>query len=107
MGKKGGLFRYADGVDKLLMVFGTLGSIGDGLMTPLTMFVLSRVINEYGAATLTFSNDIVDKVSDGIPQSYVSNFLSEVLVVRISFIWLRNFNTCIFFNYSTHSSCSM
>ncbi|KAL6193236.1 hypothetical protein ACLB2K_034320 [Fragaria x ananassa] len=63
MGKKGGLFRYADGVDKLLMVFGTLGSIGDGLMTPLTMFVLSRVINEYGAATLTFSNDIVDEYS--------------------------------------------
>ncbi|KAL6218667.1 hypothetical protein ACLB2K_011877 [Fragaria x ananassa] len=53
----------SDGVDKLLMVFGTLGSIGDGLMTPLTMFVLSRVINEYGAATLTFSNDIIDEYS--------------------------------------------
>lgn len=65
MGKKGGLFKYADGVDKLLMVFGTLGSIGDGLMTPLTMLVLSRVINEYGGgeATLTFSNAIVDKVN--------------------------------------------
>lgn len=62
MGKKGGIFRYADGVDKLLMVFGTLGSIGDGLMTPLTMFVLSRVINEYGGATLSFSNEVVDKV---------------------------------------------
>ncbi|CAN6548837.1 unnamed protein product [Malus baccata var. baccata] len=61
MGKKGGIFRYADGVDKLLMVFGTLGSIGDGLMTPLTMFVLSRVINEYGGATLSFSNEVVDK----------------------------------------------
>ncbi|XP_034201745.1 ABC transporter B family member 15-like [Prunus dulcis] len=65
MGKKGGLFKYADGVDKLLMVFGTLGSIGDGLMTPLTMLVLSRVINEYGGGegTLTFSNAIVDKYS--------------------------------------------
>ncbi|PQQ05202.1 putative multidrug resistance protein [Prunus yedoensis var. nudiflora] len=65
MGKKGGIFRYADGVDKLLMVFGTLGSIGDGLMTPLTMLVLSRVINEYGGGegTLTFSNAIVDKYS--------------------------------------------
>ncbi|KAI5352185.1 hypothetical protein L3X38_005076 [Prunus dulcis] len=65
MGKKGRLFKYADGVDKLLMVFGTLGSIGDGLMTPLTMLVLSRVINEYGGGegTLTFSNAIVDKYS--------------------------------------------
>ncbi|CAL8994105.1 unnamed protein product, partial [Prunus brigantina] len=48
MAKKGGIFRYADGVDKLLLVLGTLGSIGDGLMTPLMMLVLSRVINEYG-----------------------------------------------------------
>ncbi len=67
------LFKYADGVDKLLMVFGTLGSIGDGLMTPLTMFVLSRVINEYGAATLTFSNDIIDEVIDELPQFYLSS----------------------------------
>ncbi|ONI30270.1 hypothetical protein PRUPE_1G241100 [Prunus persica] len=48
MAKKGGIFRYADGVDKLLLVLGTLGSTGDGLMTPLMMLVLSRVINEYG-----------------------------------------------------------
>ncbi|KAI5352186.1 hypothetical protein L3X38_005077 [Prunus dulcis] len=61
MAKKGGIFRYADGVDKLLLVLGTLGSIGDGLMTPLMMLVLSRVINEYGGGT--FSNDIVDKYS--------------------------------------------
>ena len=62
MGKNGGLFGYADGTDKLLMVLGTIGSIGDGLMTPLTMLVLSGLINEYGAADSSFSNDIVDKV---------------------------------------------
>ncbi|KAL5552730.1 hypothetical protein UlMin_040131 [Ulmus minor] len=63
MGRKGGLFRYANGTDKLLMLFGTLGSIGDGLMTPLTMFVLSGMINDYGVADVSFSNDIVDKYS--------------------------------------------
>lgn len=64
MGKKGGLFCYADGTDKLLLLLGTLGSIGDGSMSPLTMVVLSGVINEYGASesTPSFSNDIVDKV---------------------------------------------
>ncbi|CAL8092409.1 unnamed protein product [Prunus armeniaca] len=61
MAKKGRIFRYADGVDKLLLVLGTLGSIGDGLMTPLMMLVLSRVINEYGGGT--FFNDVVDKYS--------------------------------------------
>lgn len=62
MGKKGGIFRYADGADKLLMVFGTLGSIGDGLMTPLTMLVFSGLLNEYGASKSSLSNDTVDTV---------------------------------------------
>ncbi|PIA30330.1 hypothetical protein AQUCO_05600040v1 [Aquilegia coerulea] len=44
------LFRYADGVDKLFLLFGTLGSIGDGVMSPLTMLVLSGAINEYGTS---------------------------------------------------------
>lgn len=65
MGKRSGLFRYSDGVDKLLMFFGTIGCIGDGLMTPLNMFILSTLIDDYGGATnddASFTNDIVDKV---------------------------------------------
>ncbi|XP_019451695.1 PREDICTED: putative multidrug resistance protein [Lupinus angustifolius] len=42
------MFRYADGIDKLLMLFGTLGSLGDGLQNPLMMYILSDVINAYG-----------------------------------------------------------
>ncbi|KAL4328197.1 hypothetical protein AHAS_Ahas13G0176000 [Arachis hypogaea] len=42
------MFRYADGVDKFLMLFGTMGSIGDGLQNPLMMYILSDVINAYG-----------------------------------------------------------
>lgn len=63
MGSKGGLFRYADKVDKLFMMLGALGSIGDGLMSPLTMLVLSMAINDYGANDTSFSNQLVDKVS--------------------------------------------
>ncbi|KAI7996515.1 putative multidrug resistance protein [Camellia lanceoleosa] len=65
MGSKGGVFRFVDGVDKLLLLFGTLGCIGDGMMTPLTMFVLSGVVNEYGSssAQLSFSIHVVDKYS--------------------------------------------
>ncbi|XP_051122621.1 putative multidrug resistance protein [Andrographis paniculata] len=61
MGSKGGLFRYADGIDKLLMLIGTLGSIGDGLMTPLTMFIMSAIIDDYGASDQSISNQVVDK----------------------------------------------
>lgn len=63
MGKKDGIFRYADRVDKFLMFFGTLGSIGDGLQIPLMMFVLSAVINEYGDLNSSVSMHTVDKVT--------------------------------------------
>ncbi|CAI0380118.1 unnamed protein product [Linum tenue] len=41
------MFRFADGKDKLLMTFGVLGCIGDGMQYALTMFVLSDVINDF------------------------------------------------------------
>ncbi|KAK8545697.1 hypothetical protein V6N12_026522 [Hibiscus sabdariffa] len=56
-----GMFQYADRVDKLLMFVGTLASIGEGLQYPLTMLVLSKVINSYGDLNTKLSIDIVDK----------------------------------------------
>ncbi|XP_024991058.1 putative multidrug resistance protein [Cynara cardunculus var. scolymus] len=61
MMRKGGMFHFADGTDKLLLLFGTLGCIGDGLMSPLTMVILGGIIDDYGSGDLTFSNDVVDK----------------------------------------------
>ncbi|GAA0138414.1 ATP-binding cassette [Lithospermum erythrorhizon] len=71
MAKKDGMFRYADGVDKFLMLFGTLGSIGDGLQIPLMMFILSDVINDYG------------KLNGGVPMSSVNKFALRLLYVAI------------------------
>ena len=62
MGKKDGILRYADQVDKLLMLLGTLGSMGDGLQIPLMMFVLSDVINDYGNLNSNVPKSSVDKV---------------------------------------------
>ncbi|WCJ37207.1 ABC transporter family protein [Euphorbia peplus] len=61
MGGNDNMFRYADRTDKWLMLFGALGSIGDGLQYPLTMYVLSDVINEYGKPNASLSHDTVDK----------------------------------------------
>ncbi|XP_025013797.2 putative multidrug resistance protein [Ricinus communis] len=63
MGGKNSMFRYADGIDKLLMFFGALGSIGDGLQYPVTMYVLSHVINEYGSPNSPLTNETVDRYS--------------------------------------------
>lgn len=66
MGKKGGFLRYADGMDKLLLVFGTLGCIGDGLQTSVTMLVLGSLIDDYADHTSASDNaafnHTVDKV---------------------------------------------
>ncbi|KAJ9554607.1 hypothetical protein OSB04_018652 [Centaurea solstitialis] len=61
MAKKNGMFHFADGIDKVLLLFGTLGCIGDGLMSPLTMVILGGVIDDYGSGDPSFSNDVVDK----------------------------------------------
>ncbi|XP_071698972.1 putative multidrug resistance protein [Rutidosis leptorrhynchoides] len=61
--KENGIFRYAEGFDKFLMFFGTLGSIGDGLQIPLMMYVLSGVINEYGDPGATVTLSTVDTYS--------------------------------------------
>ncbi|PKI32675.1 hypothetical protein CRG98_046940, partial [Punica granatum] len=61
MRSKDSMFRYADRLDKMLMLFGTLGSIGDGLQYPLMMFVVSKVINEYGRENGSVSMDTVNK----------------------------------------------
>lgn len=60
--KKVGIFRYAEGYDKFLMFWGTLGSIGDGLQVPLTMYVLSGIINKYGDPNTPVTVSLVDKV---------------------------------------------
>lgn len=89
--KKGdnGMFRYADGVDKLFMCFGTLGSIGDGLQVPLMMYVLSDVINEYGSLDSAVSIQTVNKVNVAVnvvcSDQKLFNFLTFLLLLMLQY----------------------
>lgn len=42
------IFRYADRVDVLLMVLGTIGAIGDGMSTNILLLFASRIMNSLG-----------------------------------------------------------
>ncbi|KAL5721801.1 ABC-type xenobiotic transporter [Ranunculus cassubicifolius] len=42
------IFIHADPIDMLLMTLGIIGSVGDGLSTPLGMFLTSKVLNNLG-----------------------------------------------------------
>ncbi|XP_057811072.1 ABC transporter B family member 15-like [Salvia miltiorrhiza] len=57
----GGLFRCADSVDKLFMLIGTVGCIGEGMASPVTMYVLSGALDAFGSADQSISNDVVNK----------------------------------------------
>nr|XP_043620127.1 putative multidrug resistance protein [Erigeron canadensis] len=74
--KKNGIFRYAEGYDKFLMFFGTLGSIGDGLQFPLMMYILSDVINKYG--------DVHTKVTLSTVDEYSLRLLYAAILVGVS-----------------------
>lgn len=84
MGNKGGFFRYADGVDKFLLFFGTLGCIGDGIQTPLTMLVLGSLIDDYarGGSQHTVSIHTINKVTITLVMQIFHSF-SVVIYLKV------------------------
>jgi ATP-binding cassette, subfamily B (MDR/TAP), member 1 len=42
------VFSHADAVDVALMVLGLLGAVGNGMSSPLRLFVSSRIVNDVG-----------------------------------------------------------
>lgn len=76
------MFRYADGMDKLLMFFGTLGCLGDGLQTPLMMYILSDVINAYGDKNSHLTKHDVNKVS--LLNKILSLLLQTTHTIRVA-----------------------
>eukprot|EP01018_Ginkgo_biloba_P022721 Gb_08703 [translate_table: standard] len=59
------LLKYADSTDLWLMMFGTLGLIGDGLSTPMMMIVLSGLMNTLGNGPSSKPNGFVHSINKG------------------------------------------
>jgi ATP-binding cassette subfamily B (MDR/TAP) protein 1 len=55
-----GMFRYADRIDVLLMVVGTVGAMGNGVAEPLMSVLFGNVINSFGEST---SSDVLRRVT--------------------------------------------
>lgn len=58
------MFRYADRLDVLLMVVGTVGAMGNGVSEPLISVLFGNVINSFGESTSSTILRSVTKVSD-------------------------------------------
>ena len=84
-----GMFRYADRLDVLLMVIGTVGAVVNGVAEPLMTVLFGNVIDSFGDSTTKSILRSVSKVSapvqpsDDKPaaaRSYASESSSPVVV---------------------------
>ncbi|XP_050366062.1 putative ABC transporter B family member 8 [Argentina anserina] len=71
------IFRYADRVDVVLMVFGTIGAIGDGMSTNCLLLFASRLMNNLGYG----QNQTQQNNSQG-------NWMDEVEKCSLYFVYL-------------------
>ena len=90
------LFRYADWVDVVLMVFGTIGAIGDGMSTNCLLLFASRLMNNLGYGQNQNNNqghwmDEVEKVRS------VSLSRRRALCFLVSCFHFHSTNSCLTF----------
>ncbi|AES74614.2 ABC transporter B family protein [Medicago truncatula] len=57
------IFMHADVLDWFFMVFGLIGSIGDGISVPLLLFIAGRLMNSIGSASGASSNNFVHDIN--------------------------------------------
>lgn len=108
MGEKGGLFRFADSVDKLLMFVGILGSIGEGLASPLTMYVTSGAIDAFGASDQSIAKKVVDEVWIWMRCLFFTciNFFQKFIInIRFNFLHMNCVNEFINFQKAENALC--
>lgn len=61
------LFAFADSIDYMLMIVGTIGAIGNGICMPLMTILLGDLINSFGQNQ---NNDDVVKVVSKVQKNY-------------------------------------
>ncbi|KAL2505086.1 ABC transporter B family member 15 [Abeliophyllum distichum] len=62
-GSFGSIFMHADNYDGLLMSFGLLGAIGDGISMPAMLFVTSKLMNNFGTATTSITQNFTHNIN--------------------------------------------
>ncbi|KAI4350799.1 hypothetical protein L6164_005214 [Bauhinia variegata] len=72
------IFRYADGIDLVLMLMGALGAIGDGMSTNVLLLFASRIMNSLGYGNTKNTH----------LQNSSGNFMSEVEKCSLYFVYL-------------------
>lgn len=59
----GSIFMHADAKDLFLMVLGTIGAVGEGLATPLVLYISSRMMNNIGSSSNMDGNTFIHNIN--------------------------------------------
>ncbi|KAG4914525.1 hypothetical protein JHK87_052082 [Glycine soja] len=58
------IFMHADGLDWFLMIFGLFGAIGDGIGTPLVLFITSKIMNNIGGFSSNIGSTFIHSINE-------------------------------------------
>ncbi|CAJ2665566.1 unnamed protein product [Trifolium pratense] len=83
------IFMHADVLDYFYMIFGLLGSIGDGIMTPLVLFITSKIMNSLGNASGTSNNNFVHNINKNAAVLLYLACVSFVACFLEGYCWTR------------------
>ncbi|KAK7339020.1 hypothetical protein VNO77_19659 [Canavalia gladiata] len=62
-GSIGSIFMHADRIDLFLMVLATFGAVGEGLSTPLVVYISSRMMNTIGGSSKMDGNTFIHNIN--------------------------------------------
>ncbi|GAB2237714.1 hypothetical protein Droror1_Dr00015616 [Drosera rotundifolia] len=101
------IFMHSDGFDRLLMVLGSVGSIGDGLTLPVTLIVTGKLINNIGESSkfgsgVSFSHS-VDNIGNAVMLCYVT-FGAWCVCFLEGYCWTRTTERQASKNASKHET---
>ncbi|XP_004489352.1 ABC transporter B family member 15-like [Cicer arietinum] len=83
------IFMHADVLDWFFMVFGLLGAIGDGIMTPLVLFITSKIMNSLGGSSTTTSNNFIHNINKNAVIMLYLACVSFVACFLEGYCWTR------------------
>ncbi|WJX65522.1 ABC transporter B member 15 [Trifolium repens] len=83
------IFMHADVLDYFYMIFGLLGSIGDGIMTPLVLFITSKIMNSLGNASGTSNKNFVHNINENAAVLLYLAGVSFVACFLEGYCWTR------------------
>ncbi|AES74620.1 ABC transporter transmembrane region protein [Medicago truncatula] len=99
------IFMHADVLDWFFMVFGLIGSIGDGISVPLLLFIAGRLMNSIGGASGTSNNNFVHDINKNIKENNISHiwfdFINFLMHNAVLFLYLAcaSFVACFLEGY--------